>query len=31
MKSIEKFVALDLRYLEKENSGLARYTINISK
>ena len=31
MKLIKKFIAIDLRYLEKENTGLARYAINISK
>ena len=31
MKLFKKFVAIDLRYLEKENTGLARYAINISK
>ena len=31
MKLTNKFVALDLRYLEKENTGLARYSINLSK
>ncbi|MDA9746861.1 glycosyltransferase family 4 protein [Prochlorococcus sp. AH-736-M13] len=31
MKLKNNFVALDLRYLEKENTGLARYSINISK
>ena len=31
MKLTNKFVALDLRYLEKENTGLSRYAINISK
>ena len=31
MKLIKEFIALDLRYLEKVNTGLARYAINISK
>ena len=31
MKLIKKFIALDLRYLETKNTGLARYAINISK
>ena len=31
MKLKNNFVALDLRYLEKENTGLARYSLNISK
>ena len=31
MKSMKNFIALDLRYLEMANTGLATYSLNISK